>query len=659
MHDHRIDSLLIADNVRLEIVHESNPYFAGEQISFVVRLRHLGSVDKCNLLKEKIEELHKSIETRIDNEESILHEQNEQNNGHMWSMKNLFGALRGNRDDESGDHHDIELDNERYGEYISKQIQYHKPVNLMAGFVQVLGIFQYSPDTIKSTTFDTSTNKLIFLNQSTHMTVNNVDGIPSESNEAIGPGGESSDNNTDPKYLKKYFQSHFKFGPQDPDITFDSTDLPTFNVQDFFEEYDNLPFLVIPQSLLFPELTLRPGEVKSYHFKSNKLPNDLCPSYKYSENMAINYYVEFGVNKVESNQISPLFIKSPIYISPLVTSEGCQYTSELGSKPYIMEPGTIKEVVQTPNVTRKHSTDLSTPFNRRKSSISIRRDVPEIEVEKLKNSFVDLIKKTENYDDIEDLVDFQLNLQFGKQENDSITNSIKTNTATDSTDSKLIFNQISNSSKENISSLKRLPLSTLTSVTLASSSVEGTRLEPQLVNPQKNYIINRNGETIATAAFSKIVYTVTDDINITIQLADNPNLSVSGINASLELIEVINSNYLNDTVAGNAKNHNIRTISSARVVSFDETGLIPLKLTIPKSPMNLMPSQFKTNVFQVKWSLLLRFILIPKSSSSNVFEFYGDKKGIFFHSTENIEGEEFDCRVPISILPTTKDMGGW
>ena len=574
-------------------------------------------------------------------------------------MNKLFSALRGNNDGANADRHDIDLDNERNAEYISKQIQYHKPVNLMAAFVQVLGVFQYSPDTIKSSTFDRSANKLIFLNQSTHMTTNAVDGIPSEPKEIMGPSVDSSDNHTDPRYLKKYFQSHFKFGPQDPETTFDSTDLPTFNVQDFFEEYDNLPFLVIPQSLLFPELTLQPGEVKSFHFKSNKLPEDLCPSYKYSENMAINYYVEFGVNKVESDVISPLFIKSPIYIAPFVTNEGYQYTSELGSKPYIMEAGTIKEVVQSSNMMRKHSTDLSAPFNRRKSSISIRRELPESEVEKLKDSFVSLINKTDNFDDIEDLVDFQLNLQFGNQLNDNTTDSVKANISSNIGDSKLIFNDIPNSPKENINALKRLSLSTLTSLTPTSSSINGKNPEPQLVNPQNNYIINRNGERIATAELSKILYTVTDDINITIKLSENQNLSVSGINASLELIEVVNSDFLNDSVAENGKTHNIRTISSTHIVSFDETESIPLKLTIPKTPMNLMPSQFKSNIFQVKWSLLLRFILIPKSGSSNVYEFYGDKKGIFFHSSENIEGEEFDCRIPISILPTTKDMAGW
>lgn len=659
MHDHRIDSFLVADNVRLEIVHESNPYFAGERISFVIRLRHLGSQEKCTLLKEKIEQLHKNIEDQIDNHSSIVNESNDQTNNatqNKWSMGSLFNALRGNPQENTTDT-DIELDNERFGEYVSKQIQYHKPVNLMAGFVQVLGIFQYSPDVIKNTTFDTSANKIMFLNQSTNMSLNNITNeIPSESYDMNENGTTTEQAN-----LKKYFQSHFKFGPQDPDTTFDSTDIPTLNVQDFFEEYDNLPFLVIPQSLLFPELTLQPGEVKTFHFRSDKLPEDLPPSYKYSENLAINYYVEFGVSKVNSMNIKPLFIKSPISISPMVTNKGLQYSTILGGKPHILEPGTIKEISQLSNPTRKQSVDLSAQILRRKSSVSIKQELPEQDIEKLKRSFLDVIKKTENYDDIEDLVESQLDLQFGKKETSP---SIDPNLTNDSTEPKLIFNNTLNSTKENISDLKNQSLVDLVSIvetTEANSDENGNKsiLEPQLVNPQKNYIINRNGERIATASFSKLFYSVTDNINITIQLANNELLSVSGINCSLELIESLNSDYINDSAVDSTKKSNRLTIASAHNVTFDETGPISVKLTIPKTPMNLFPGQFKTNIFQVKWAVLLRFILIPKSASSNVFEFYGDKKGIFFHSSETIEGEEFDCRIPVPILPTMKEMGGW
>ncbi|KAG0665914.1 hypothetical protein C6P45_000310 [Maudiozyma exigua] len=609
--------------------------------------------------KRKIDQLHKSIEDHIDNHSSIVNESHDQSNDtvpNKWSMGSLFNALRGNSQEDTADT-DADLDNEKFGEYVSKQIQYHKPVSLMAGFVQVLGVFQYAPDIIKSSTFDTSANKIMFLNQSTNMDINNMTNeIPSESNDTNENGMQIGQTN-----LKKYFQSHFKFGTQDPDTTFDSTDVPTFNVQDFFEEYDNLPFLVIPQSLLFPELTLQPGEVKIFHFKSGKLPEDLCPSYKYSENLAINYYVEFGVNKVDTMNITPLFIKSPISISPMVTNKGLQYSAILGGKPHILEPGTIKEIIQPSNATRKQSVDLSSQILRRKSSVSIKQELPEKEIEKLKKSFLDVIKKTDNYDDIEDLVESQLDLQFDKKETSPRLDANLTN---DSVEPKLIFNSTLNSTKENINDLKNQPLVDLISTVEATESDSNANanqptLEPQLVNPQKNYIINRNGQRIATASFSKLFYSVTDNVNISIELTDNELLSVSGINCSLELIESISSDYINDSAIESTKKNNILTISSAHNVSFDKTGPISVKLTIPKTPMNLFPGQFKTNIFQVKWAVLIRFILIPKSASSNVFEFYGDKKGIFFHSSETIEGEEFDCRIPIPILPTMKEMGGW
>lgn len=156
MHGHRIDSFLIADNVRLEIVHESNPYYAGENVSLVVRLRHLGSAEKHASFKEKIDELHKDIEKRIDSSSSIVNDNDENSKG-PWSMGSLFNVLK--RDNTNEEDIEAQREHERYTEYVTKQLQYHKPVELMAGFVQVLGLFQYSPDTIDDSSFDTSSNK--------------------------------------------------------------------------------------------------------------------------------------------------------------------------------------------------------------------------------------------------------------------------------------------------------------------------------------------------------------------------------------------------------------------------------------------------------------------------------------------------------------------
>ena len=661
MHGHRIDSFLIADNVRLEIVHESNPYYAGENVSLVVRLRHLGSAEKHASFKEKIDELHKDIEKRIDSSSSIVNDNDENSKG-PWSMGSLFNVLK--RDNTNEEDIEAQREHERYTEYVTKQLQYHKPVELMAGFVQVLGLFQYSPDPIDDSSFDTSSNKLMYLNQSTRPEAEQNNGTGPNANHHVGLSsdainGQQTDVTESHVNLRKYFQSSFKFGPRDPEAMFDSSEIPVFDVKDYFEEFVNLPFLIIPQSLLFPELTLQPGEVKSFHFKSEKLPNDVCPSYNNSENFAVNYYVEFGVNRVESNAIKPLFIKTPIYVSPLVTNNGYQYTSELGTKTCIMKPAHIREVLQSQGMKRKFSTDTSSTFARRKSSVSLPNDRSSMDIDALKKSFVDIIKKTTVEEDIEELIETQLNIQFGKEDETSPAPDI-TNTEGDQNEeeSRIVFNHNTNSTKKNISILKRTA-NELMIMTSEPSSNSSDSLKPQLVNGQNNYIINRNGQRIATASFSKVFYTTTDDIDLNIHLADNADFTVSGVNATLQLMEMINGSFLTDTAKDMAKKPNIRTVTTSHAVSFDETSDISFKLTIPKTPMHLMPSQFMSNVFQVKWSVLIRFILISKDGSPTMQEFYEDKKGVLYHSLDTIDGEEFDCTIPVILLPTDSDLAGW
>lgn len=94
-------------------------------------------------------------------------------------------------------------------------------------------------------------------------------------------------------------------------------------------------------------------------------------------------------------------------------------------------------------------------------------------------------------------------------------------------------------------------------------------------------------------------------------------------------------------------------------ICFDECKSVSVKLLPPRSPTNQITGQFKTDVFQHKWMVGLKFVIIAKTESITLDQFYEDKKGILFHSKENLEGEEFTCYVPIPILCTSEDFMGW
>lgn len=78
---------------------------------------------------------------------------------------------------------------------------------------------------------------------------------------------------------------------------------------------------------------------------------------------------------------------------------------------------------------------------------------------------------------------------------------------------------------------------------------------------------------------------------------------------------------------------------------------LPISIPIPLSAT----SQFKTNIFESRWCLSLKFVLSDEAKLQNI---HTDDTGDMYLARENINGTDFICRLPITILPSDQDFGG-
>ncbi|CCD27009.1 Rgp1p NDAI_0J01170 [Naumovozyma dairenensis CBS 421] len=716
MHSHRIDSFLISDNLRLEIVHELNPYFAGEHISMVFRLRHLGKLQEYNNIKSRVTELEASLKKYHEEQERQQELLEKNKNDQRWSMKSFISAFKKDRkdahgsietksegpreppkiaieeptDDETNEAHTetpregldhcpntkakddceppTEIDpsietkqnkldpalTERLIEQLHRQKSFHNPIDLISAYVQISGIFQFDPNVINESNFEPLESKIV-----------GVDALSSRYNS------HKTNDKTNDK-LSPYFNSNFNtitngllsFDYKHSDSlngTSVNAVLDLGNIQNIPEKIKQFPILLIPQTLLFSEIFLEPGEVKTFYFKSSKLPKDLCPTYTSSRNISLNYSMEFGTTRINNDDMIPYVVQVPIQIAPFINEKGYQYTSVINKKPYILKAGSIKEVRRAQNK-RKISTASTVSFSGRRnsslkgSSISDNHE----NIGKVTQNFIKLVEMNQNgMKHIEELVDLQLEVQF-PSEND---NSENENNITK--EEMEFLDKHTYSVKNNISSLKLSAASFNMDTDINNNggddnsnpqTVENkaTSLQPQLLNLQKKYLISKNGHLLARLTFPKLFFTTSDDIDLIVTLVSNPESKkkVTAITVALESFELINPKY-NVKSLGDSPVPKRERICESHAICFDGCDSVPFKLVIPKTPMSQLPTQFKTDIFQFKWTLSLKFVLVDGKENVIQQKFYEDKKGALFHSNETVEGEFFQCHVPIILLPSS------
>ena len=239
-----------------------------------------------------IRDRDKTVEEKLQQQASL--QENEESNveNKAWSMKSLLGAFRKTNMEDAMDIQNMEMLNKNkiLRERIQKQLCFHQPLSLISGYVQISGVFQYDSEVIAQSKFKQNEIKMVGLDILSGHGTNYV------------AASEDGDRLRGNRNLTKYINSDFSNvtnGLLSSEITSTGT-VSSYKEPVLVNSNDTsirvLPLLLIPQTLLFSEISLEPGEVRTFYFKSTKLPKDICPSYSSSKILSINYTLEVGVD---------------------------------------------------------------------------------------------------------------------------------------------------------------------------------------------------------------------------------------------------------------------------------------------------------------------------------------------------------------------------
>ncbi|SCU90186.1 LADA_0F02410g1_1 [Lachancea dasiensis] len=612
MRNHRVDSKNVAENVKLEVVYESNPSFAGESIQVLLRLKHVGSPQTRDQLEHQIHKLKQ--------EQEEMYKEAQANKRRSWSVQTILGPFtreQKNRQEEIR----VQITQ------LQKELNFHNPVTLTSCYVQIYGLFQYDPEVLNPQSFQ-------------HPTDHKLAGMGSL---AISTRKASATQG-----FAGILFSNLE------DVARESLAAPEV-------EMAKVPILLIPQTLIFSEVMLDPGQTRAFQFKSPRLPQELPPSYQTSKRLKIHYILNFGLTEVRSQILSPFNADFNIHICPFLDRNGRQFTSKLDSDITITAPGRAKEIKDSPRTRRKSSSSI---LLRRKSSmisVSSMEDKNNINSE-CKEVFKGLVRdhasSAELNDGREGLVDQLMECQF-RDGNYDTSEEDDSGTAQESNQSPIKRDAVS--VRDNLSTAFRefvdAGWSEENRGDIKPSDTED--FVPQLSNRQNEYVINRNGAFIAKVVLSDPFHTTADNIDLTIHFATEGKYKTSAVTTSLKSFELVNPKYALETSSQVVKQQG-KTMDECRSICFEDTSVIHMKLLPQKSPNNLMTSQFKSDIFQFKWMLCVKFVLIDRAESLDLLqEFYEDKNGVLSHAKQSLEGEEFLCHIPLTILPTAKSFAGW
>ena len=75
--------------------------------------------------------------------------------------------------------------------------------------------------------------------------------------------------------------------------------------------------------------------------------------------------------------------------------------------------------------------------------------------------------------------------------------------------------------------------------------------------------------------------------------------------------------------------------------------------------MKQIPSQFKTDIFQFKWMLIMKFVLIPRNDNTPLEQFYESQKARYSMPKSQSKVKIFHVTIPLPILPSAHNFGGW
>lgn len=402
-----------------------------------------------------------------------------------------------------------------------------------------------------------------------------------------------------------------------------------------------IPIFSTPQSLLFVDLKLEPGESKTFYYKL-QLPKTLPPSCR-AKSIRIHYNLVIGTQKLSGlgggGRPQPKTTFVPFRIFPFVDRFGQQYTHDL-KNPIVLQKD-LSLVVQIPP-----DCFSGTPYE---SKMSILEYVTKMESKTSISQKVATERRDSFYSYLELLLD-EVNSPKSKKNEGGTYNTSNNNSSSNLAPPQTPITPLFSSSR-----LSRLDwVEDYSTQENIDYFTRFQQVQPPAKPLKARFDIGRAGKRIATVTLSKAVYRVGENIIFIVDFSDAA-LKCFHVTASLETEETISSCVLkqfknyhyndtqnldaangssnnhndpnNDTNSHNTQQQNHNNNDQHKLPVVDTTGLtrrIYSQATMPtysisKStfeftiPATATP-QFNTSEISFKWVLKLDFITSPASA---------------------------------------------
>lgn len=416
---------------------------------------------------------------------------------------------------------------------------------------------------------------------------------------------------------------------------------------------DEIPIFTTPQSLLFVDLKLAPGESRSYSYHFT-LPKELPPSCR-GKSIKIMYNMVIGTQKTPSRPglPTPKIVLVPFRLFSYVDPEGGQAIHDLANpivvsrdESSVMELEGRRSSLKTFEALTEYRRSSQHPESTSKTTEKTEEERAQFHqyVESLLDSSghwsSPLQSKRNSYDPTQALL--------GNRRSSNV--SIKT--ALDKSKQDHSY-----SVKDNIHYFVKY----FTQMGLQSEITATTAAVEPRPSPFKfSYDIVRKNQKITTLNFSHSVYRVGDEIIAQLDMSD-ADIPCYHITATLETTERLLDPSI--SLESESKTQAVtRRIYSHYVTSSFGATKTHIQLTIPSTAT----PQFSTSLTSLNWSIKLDLItsavssqedqsslLEPVSQSSTQID---DPSYNIYTAKPVLPCESFSCRIPIQVYPTNQDI---
>lgn len=356
-----------------------------------------------------------------------------------------------------------------------------------------------------------------------------------------------------------------------------------------------VPLITTPQSILFVDLRLAPGESRSYTY-SFTLPRGLPPTHK-GRSLKVAYHLTIGTQRPGSAKEKQMkHVDVPFRVFGSVNGRGEILGHDLMS-PYII----LRDQARTSIV---DAADLANGSSNKK-------------------------KPKTNNQDFTEFLDYVDNLLDRPRQNSSMGLLSPTETIPGR----------SSIAEEPQSMKDAIDLAILRSNLTGSANQSANRFE-----------IARSGRRVAVIMLARPAYRLGETITAVIDFT-NSNIPCYSIHISLETSEKV------DPAIALRSNASIYRVTRKTHASFSENALFAQRLAFsPTIPPNSTP-EFITSGVSLEWKLRIEFITprVTHEDGEDIFwdelleEVSNDDRGVILAAAERLPAESFEVQVPVRV----------